>query len=192
MYAIRPIRSQAELQAFRDGFCSQLERRSNGTLRLNLPVERLALCTRVMGVFDRRGALVGGYAVHDGPEWLILRVTPPEVREAWLGRVGPDQVCELNFIWRNAGIGHTAFAVLVWPRIIAQCVGNGRRHIVGSGYDNPLNRWYSRVRPELIYAGPSLTSGLDVYVYAYTRPKLVATYCASFVDDLVVRARRPR
>jgi hypothetical protein len=42
----------------------------------------------------------------------------------------------------------------------------------------------------MIYAGPATSSGLTVYVYAYSRAKLIGTYVASFVDSFVAKPLR--
>ncbi|KIG17874.1 hypothetical protein DB30_02497 [Enhygromyxa salina] len=191
LYSFRELCSRSEHQRFLDGFCAQLERRSQGAFTLNPPVERIAHCTRIVGVFDAHGELVGGYVVNDGPTLVLLSVVPEPQREAWSRDVDLSDVCELNLIWRD-GIGHTAFALLVWPRIIADCVTRGRSVILGSGYENKLDRWYRALDPELVYEGPSTTSDNVIFVYAFTRARLVGTYCASFIDNFVAAPWRRR
>lgn len=191
-YRHRTLRTQRELRIFLDHFSDQLSRRSGGGLRLQIPTSRIEPCTRVVGVFNEHEEMVGGYVIHDGPALILLSVIPDEARAAWLVDHPLADQCELNLIWRNAGISHTAFALRVWPRIIAACVTNGRRWILGSGYDNSLHRWYRSVRPELIYAGPSTTSGIQVYIYAYTRARIAATYVASLLDSFLVAPWRRR
>lgn len=195
MLRFRLLRTESERQVFLDRFVRQLARRSGGALTLDAPVERIAHCTRVVGIFDARGEMVGGYVINEARPLVLLEVVPPVDRAAWLPRVQAQEVCELNLIWRGPGLGHTRFALVVWPRIILDCITRGRRWILGSGYDNRLDRWYRALDPELLYEGPSTTSGLLIYVYAFTRARLVATYFASIVDDLVVapwrRRRRP-
>lgn len=190
MLRFRLLESLIERRAFFEAFCLQLADRSGGALSIEPRVERIAHCTRVVGVFDRRGRMVGGYIVNDGPNLVLLSVVPEPERAAWTARVDLADVCELNLIWRNDGIGHTAFALAVWPRIIADCVTRGRRYILGSGYANPLDRWYRALDPELIFSGPSTTSGLHIYVYAFTRTRMVGTWFASAFDSFVLRPLR--
>lgn len=193
MYAFRELHTEAERADYLDRFCAQLNRRSGGALALSIPPSRIARCTGVIGVFDRAGEMVAGYIVNRGPHLVLLSVIPDAVRDAWLKRVPLEEQAELNLIWRGPGIGHAAFALIVWPRIIWDCITCGRPRVIGSGYENPLNRWYKIARPEMIYDGPSTTSGLQVYIYAYTRARLVATYFASLADNAVRRgARRKR
>jgi hypothetical protein len=196
MLSFRDLHSEAEHSEYLDQFCAQLARKSGGALKLTIPTARIEHCTRVVGVFDRAGAMVGGYIVNRGPKLVLLSVVPEAQREAWLRRVPLEAQAELNLIWRNKGIGHTTFALLVWTRIIWDCITCGRPVILGSGYENPLNRWYKILEPEMVYSGPSATSGLEVHVYAYSRAKLLGTYAASFVDSFMtaplrrVRGRR--
>ncbi|SFU06855.1 hypothetical protein SAMN05660657_05325 [Geodermatophilus amargosae] len=190
MFSFRDLHTEAEHREFLNQFCAELARRSAGALELTIPTSRIERCTRVVGVFDRAGAMVGGYIVNLGPELILLSVVPQGPRQTWLQRVPLEQQAELNLIWRNEGIGHTAFALLVWTRIIYDCVRCGRPVILGSGYENPLNRWYKIMGPEMIYAGPATSSGLTVYVYAYSRAKLIGTYAASFVDSFAAKPLR--
>lgn len=188
MYSFRELHTEAERSEYLGNFCAQLARRSGGALQLAIPPSRIGRCTGVVGVFDRTGEMVAGYIVNRGPHLILLSVIPAEAREAWLSRVPLHDQTELNLIWRGPKISHTTFALVVWPRIIWDCVRCGRARILGSGYENPLNRWYQILRPEMIYAGPSSTSGLQVYIYAYTRAKIVGTYFASLADNFL----RPR
>jgi hypothetical protein len=192
MYAFRELHTEPERREYLDSFCAQLARRSGGALELTIPTSRIERCTGVVGVFNRAGEMVAGYIVNPGPHFILLSVIPAEAREAWLGRVPLHDQVELNLIWRGAKISHTTFAMVVWPRIIWDCVTCGRARILGSGYENPLNRWYQILRPERIYDGPSTTSGLQVYVYAYTRAKIAGTYFASLADNLLRRRGGPR
>ena len=191
-FHFRALRTDPERREYLDQFCAQLARKSGGSLALTIATERIAHCTHVVGVFDDAGAMVAGYIVNLGPRLVLLSVMPEGPRAAWLARVPLEEQAELNLIWRNQGIGHVTFALLVWPRIIRDCVTCGRAYILGSGYENPLNHWYRSVDPELVYDGPSTTSGLRVFVYAYTRPRLVGTYFASAIDNFVRALLRKR
>lgn len=176
MIQFRALRTAAEREAFMQGFCAQLARRSGGALALSAGGERIARCDRVVGI-HREGRLVGGFVVNDGPELVLLDVVPPDARAPWQPRA--RSACELNLIWRDPSLPHALFASVVWPRIIAECLARRRRFILGSGYDNPLDRWYRILDPELVYEGRSRTSPLHVRIYAYTRPKLLGTFAAS-------------
>jgi hypothetical protein len=188
-WTFRDLRRDAEHAAFTEQFCAQLERRSKGDIRIAIAGERIAGCKRVIGVFAG-DEMVAGYIIHDGPELLLLKVVPEDIRDAWTRDHALSDTCELNLIWRNAGISDVAFALVVWPRIILDCVRNGRKYILGSGYDNPLKQRYTSVDPEMVYAGPSLTTGVQVYIYAYTRPKIVATFFVSFAEKFFRRRKK--
>ncbi|MDB5101440.1 MAG: hypothetical protein JWM80_5861, partial [Cyanobacteria bacterium RYN_339] len=142
------------------------------------------------GVF-RGEQLVAGYVIHNGPGFYLLDNVPEADRAAWIAVNAASDTCELSMIWRNRGISDVAFALVVWPRIILDCVTNGRRHILGSSYDNPLNQRYQAAQPAMIYAGPSLVHGRQNFIYAYTRPKLVATFFVNFAGKFLGRQRRP-
>jgi len=188
-FAFRHLTSDSDLATFGDHFAAQMDRRSKGALPLRVPLTRLQASTRVIGVFQG-DAMVAGYVVHDGPGLYLLNNIPEEQRAAWLAANDAHDACELAIIWRNDGIGDIAFAFVVWPRIILDCVRTGRSMILGSGYDNPMNQRYRSARPTVIYSGPSAMTGLHTYVYVYSRLKLIATFFVSFADKFFRRLSR--
>lgn len=189
VFTFRHLTADGELATFADHFAAQMDRRSHGALRLQVPLARLQASTRVIGVFQG-DAMVAGYVIHDGPRLFLLDNLPERERADWLAAHDANGACELALIWRNAGISDVAFAFVVWPRIILDCVRTGRSMILGSGYDNPMNQRYSAARPTVIYAGPAATHGLQTYVYVYSRRNLIATFFVSFADKFFRRRRR--
>jgi hypothetical protein len=60
VYKFRRIERADELSDFKAGYEKNLAERSSNELQLSLPIEYLAT-SRVVGVFDGRGQLLGGF-----------------------------------------------------------------------------------------------------------------------------------
>ncbi|MCA9635847.1 MAG: hypothetical protein KC420_07420 [Myxococcales bacterium] len=141
-----------------------------------------------VAVAPRRGRMVAGWVIQERDPLIVLQAMPPAERAAFLASVDRAELLELTAIWRNDGISADAFAAILWPRIILECVARRRPTILGIGYRNTMNEIYARVRPRVIYNGPSQTlADTEVFVYAYTP----ATLCATYLSNLVARKLAP-
>ncbi len=182
------LTSEADYAAFKRGYDGQMARRSSGAIRSVVKVEYLRRATHPMGCFDAAGRMVAGWVIQERPPMLVPMAMPEDLRGRYLASVMPDQLCELTAIWRNGGITANAFAAVVWPRLVFDCITRGRRHILGIGYRNTMNEIYGRIAPTLVYNGPSQTiADTEVFVYDYSRSSMVGTLAA----NLVVRKLLP-
>jgi hypothetical protein len=143
---------------------------------------RTRAASRTVGCFDASDRLVAGWVVQEADPLIALAAIPELEREAFHARTPREQLCELTAIWRNDDISSNAFALIVWPKIVLDCVTRGRSHILGIGYRNTMNDIYSRVRPTLIYQGPhEVLADTEVFVYDYSRANMIGTLFANLV-----------
>lgn len=176
------IEREEAFAAFKAGYDGQIAARSGGTLTSVVRLEYLRAASRPTACFDRHGRMVAGWVIQERDPLIVLQAMPAAERAAFLATTERGQLLELTAIWRNDGISADAFAAIVWPRIIFDCVTRGRAHILGIGYRNTMNEVYGRVRPRLLYSGPSQTlADTEVFVYCYSRASLCATYCSNLV-----------
>lgn len=201
-YEFRTLTTDADLLRFKQEYESGLRERSRSKLHVVVSVEYLRT-SRVVGCFSRRdGRLVAGFVIRDAPPFRAFEAIPEAERaaNAFVSGVAADELCELTCIWRNDGISSTHTALRVWPRIIRDCVLNGRRYILGIGFDNKMNDVYGRVGPLRIYDGPAASRELatDVHIYAFTRPRIAANFATNFFLKMIarpagaLRRRQPR
>lgn len=142
---------------------------------------------RLTGCFNGKGGMVAGYAINHMAPFRCLDVIPAEIQSEWLTANPIEKQCELTFIWRTPGIGHLAFALLVWTRIVWDSMTAGKSYILGLGYRNPVNRYYGAANPVIIFEGCSPILQTDIFIYAYTPSSIGLTYCVNFVRDLIVK-----
>lgn len=185
---VRVITEEGDLAAFKAGYDGQIAARSGGALASVVRLEYLRAASRPLACFDRRGRMVAGWVIQEHDPLIVPQAMPPAERAAFLAAVDRAELLELTAIWRNDGISADAFAAILWPRIILECVARRRPTILGIGYRNTMNEIYARVRPRVIYNGPSQTlADTEVFVYAYTP----ATLCATYLSNLVARKLAP-
>ncbi|MEZ4449220.1 MAG: hypothetical protein R3B09_07045 [Nannocystaceae bacterium] len=179
---VQVLEREEDLAAFKSGYDGQIAARSGGSLASVVQLDYLRAASRPMGCFDRAGRMIAGWVIQERAPLIVLRAMSAGARAAFLAEVDRSQLLELTAIWRNDGISGDAFAALLWPRIIAECVTRGRPRILGIGYRNPMNEIYGRMGPRLIYHGPSQTlADTEVFVYCYSRASLCATYLSNIV-----------
>jgi len=189
MYRFKKLTTSSQFSTFKQGYDSQIQRRSDSKLKSIVKTEYLAEASRPMGCFDRQGRMVAGYVVQEWDPLIIPAAMPAEERATFFSNTPREVLCELTAIWRNDGISGNAFAAIVWPRIILDCITRGKPYILGIGYSNTMNDIYRRVRPRLVYNGPSQTiEDTEVFIYAYSRPILVATYFANLANRKIIPA----
>ncbi len=189
MLRFRELTTEQEFVAFKDGYESNLRRRSDERLQCTVPLEYVAT-SRAVGCFDGRGQMVAGFIMrYEGPLRCVSAV-PKHAQDVspLLWECDGQDLCELTCIWRSKGISHTAFALVVWPKIIADCVSSGRKYILGLGFNNTMNDIYRICRPVQVYAGPSAAAetNTQVFIYAYTRHGIALTYVTNFWDRMMV------
>jgi hypothetical protein len=195
VYTFRRIEAAEELSGFKAGYEKNLAERSSNELALLLPIEYLST-SRVVGVFDDRGQLLGGFVLRFDPPFRCLRAVPEAVKSCspLLQLVPEAELCELTCIWRNRGLSTARFATAVWPRIILDCVRSRRRYILGLGFDNRMNDTYQVWRPRSIYRGPSAApeTSTEVHIFAFSRPRIVANFVTNFVLQVPGKLLRRR
>ena len=196
MYSFRRIERADQLSDFKAGYERNLAERSSNELELSLPIDYLST-SRVVGVFDRRGQLLGGFVMRFEPPFRCLQAVPEAVksRSPLLLSVPDAQLCELTCIWRNRALSTMAFATAVWPRIILDCVRSQRKYILGLGFENRMNDTYQVWSPQLIYRGPSAApeTSAGVHIFAFSRARIVANFVTNFVLQVprkLLRGRR--
>jgi hypothetical protein len=183
-YEFRRLYAERDLLAFKDGYESGLRGRSGSRLQCQVPLDYLRT-SRVIGCWSKRdGRLVGGYVLRNSAPFRAIEAIPAAARA--------DDLCELTCIWRNDGLSTAYTAVLLWPRIITDCVRNDRRYILGIGFDNKMNDVYGRVSPRRIYDGPGASQdlALEVHIYAFTRARIAANFVTNFYLKMVVSPLR--
>ncbi|MCX4246553.1 hypothetical protein [Paraliomyxa miuraensis] len=187
-----PIESSSARRSFKHRYETCVRERSKG--RIETTVEEAYLeRARVTGLFDARGELVGGFVINATSPLLLLGPLPPAVREDWLARHPEPTQCELVAIWKAPAISQAVSAMVLWPRIVHDCVRMGRSHILGLGYDNRMNEIYGIARPVRIYAGPRADKPQlqqHVSVYAFTPLSITLTYCTNVVTELLFEPAR--
>lgn len=191
MIRFATLDTEQHYEAFKRGYDAQIALRSGGRLASVVPLQYLRAASHPTGCFNRRGEMVAGWVVQQHEPLIALAAMPQAERQAFLAATAREQLCELTAIWRNDGISANLFAALVWPKIIFDCVARRRACILGIGYENRMNEIYSRVRPRLIYQGPSQTlKDTDVYVYGYTPGALCATFASNLLARKLIPAAR--
>jgi hypothetical protein len=195
VYKFRRIEGADELSDFKAGYEKNLSECSSNELQLSLPIEYLST-SRVVGVFDSRGQLLGGFVMRFEPPFRCLQAVPEAVksRSPLLQSVPDAGLCELTCIWRNRALSTTAFATAVWPRIILDCVRSQRKYILGLGFENRMNDTYQVWSPQLIYRGPSAApeTSVGVHIFAFSRPRIVANFVTNFVLQVPAKLLRRR
>ena len=189
MWTFKELREPAECEFFKNGYEINLKHRSGGQLQCTVPASYV-ISSRAVGCFDRHGRMVGGYIIRDHEPFRCLTAIPDTVSEtsAFLRRYNAQEMCESTCIWRSSSLSSTAFSLVVWPKIVTDCVRSRRKFILGVGFDNRMNDVYKMARPIHIYAGISASPelGTMVFLYAYTRSSIILTYLAKFWKRLIV------
>ncbi len=181
------LETEQHFEEFKREYDRQIAVRSAGRLGSVVKLDYLRASSHPTGCFDRSGRMVGGWVIQEADPLIVLAAMPTQAREAFLATTQRDQLCELTAIWRNDGISPNAFATLVWPKIIFDCVTKHRPHILGIGYRNPMNEIYQRIQPRVIYNGPSQTlADTEVFVYDYSRASLCGTFAANLLSRKLV------
>lgn len=186
MYSFRILQRAEERAAFKYHFEEQVAKRSKGASALTVP-ENYLQHARLTGCFNRKGEMVAGYAINHLAPFRCLDAIPEPVRMQWLSTTPAENQCELTLIWRTPRIGHLAFALFVWTKIVLDCIAAGKSYILGVGYRNPVNQYYGASNPIMVFDGHSTQLETHIFVYAYTRFSIGATYFVNFYRDLIVK-----
>src|SRR5258708_3082633 len=92
-----PLKKSRACPDFKAGYEKNLRERSSNELELSLPIDYLST-SRVVGVFDRRGQLLGGFVMRFEPPFRCLQAVPEAVKSCspLLLSVPDAQLCELT------------------------------------------------------------------------------------------------
>jgi hypothetical protein len=185
----RELTTEGELRVYAERFAATLLERSKGRIQSAVSVDFLRRC-RARGVFDASGDMIGGYAINETLPLRLLEFVPDgtQVRPPRGGRW--EDCCEIVCMWRTRALTASRMS-RIWPRVIADALATRKRFILGHNEATRLDRHYTRMGAETLYAGPS-ASGHPSRLLAYRRYAIVVVLAAFLVVDAPMRLVRRR
>jgi hypothetical protein len=128
---------------------------------VSLPMEYLER-SKVFGIFNKRGELVGGFLIVMTGQLRSLRSLPskeliPDLVDTW-------DIGEVNGLWLSPEVRKKSVSILFWLLVAREVIFSGKKHFIYTytTKKKKLGDIYASVKPITLYEGETpVLEGMD-------------------------------
>jgi hypothetical protein len=169
VYNIRVLSSDIDFQIFSDGFYETIgESLGSNTKKISLEYLRKS---DVIGVFNQKDIMVGGYIMGFSSPYRLLEFVPQEADYNLPKHFEWNKCAEIVCVWKKPEVSSYYTAKYLWPHIFSNFLNSEKKYLLGHNQSKKLNSYYSVFGPRSLYLGPSVF-GLASNLFIYGRLKM--------------------